>query len=69
MKRARQPQLTDGDVGQCRKRNACTGDQQSLRTTRQLLNERRTAGLMAVGRAVEGGAGAVGGWFVPDFYL
>jgi hypothetical protein len=65
----RQTKLTDRDIRQRRKCNTGTGNQQSLRSATDLLNQGRSTGLMAVGGAVEGGAGPIGRGFVPNFYL
>ncbi len=59
--------LTDGNVSQGSHSNASPGDQQSLRTTRELLDQLRASGLMSVRGAVERAAGPVGWGFVPDF--
>ena len=61
--------LTNGDVSNGRKCDDTACNQQSLRSATELLNQGSAAGLMSVGGTVEGGAGTVGGRFVPDFYL
>ena len=61
--------LTNGDVSNGRKGDDTASNQQSLRSTTELLNQGSAAGLMSVGGTVERGAGTVGGRFVPDFDL
>ena len=59
--------LTNRNVRQRNHSDACTSNQNCLRTTRKLLDQLRSTGLVTVGGTIEGGSGTVGGWFVPDF--
>lgn len=67
--RTKKSSLTDRNVRQCRKSHAGTGNQQTLRTPTQLLDQGAASGLMTVRGAIEGSAGAVRGRFIPHFYL
>lgn len=53
--------LTNGDVSNGRKGDDTASNQQSLRSTTELLNQGSAAGLMSVGGTVERGAGTVRG--------